>query len=139
MDQNPPSVTIFRGLKFGQTLNLGDPTPVYNFQQPYLLDEKDYIILTKTRNVLAIYAHTILAGATIIGFGILAKYFYSFYSRQTFKIEDWELISLLIAFIFSGLLLGIGVLLPNDKKKLLKTIKKHFKANERKIGALWKK
>ena len=80
MDQNPPSVTIFRGLKFGQTLNLGDPTPVYTFQQPYLLDEKDYMILTKTRNVLAIYAHAILAGATIFGFGILAKYFYSFYS-----------------------------------------------------------
>jgi len=139
MRENPASIKVFRGQKFGETLNLGDPTQVYTFQQPYLLDEKDYVILTKTRNILTTYAHTILAGATLIGFGILAKYFYSVFSKQTSKIEDWELISLLIAFIFSGLLLGIAILLPNDKKKLLKNIKKHFKENERIIGAIWKK
>jgi len=138
-DQNPASMTIIRGQKFAKTFNLGDPTQVYTFQQPYLLDEKDYIILTKTRNLLAAYAHSILAGATLLGFGVLAKYFYSIYSRQPSKIEEWELIVLLIAFIISGLLLGIGALLPNDRKKLLRNIQKHFKENERMVGALWKK
>lgn len=139
MDQNTASMTIIRDQKFGQTFNLGDPTQVYTFQQPYLLDEKDYIIFAKTRSPLAIYSHSILAGATFLGFGVLAKYFYSIYSKQPSKIEEWELISLLIAFIISGLLLGIGALLPNDKKKLLKKIKKYFKENERMVGALWKK
>lgn len=139
MDQITASMTIIRDQKFGKTFNLGDPTQVYTFQQPYLLDEKDYIILTKTHSSLATYAHTILGGATLIGFGVFAKYFHSIYSKQPSKIEEWELISLLIAFIISGLLLGIGALLPNDKKQLLKKIKKHFKENERMVGALWKK
>jgi hypothetical protein len=138
MGQTKHTLTIIQGRTFTQPLHLKDGSPrIFTFQEPYWLEEKDYLILTKTTSFLAIWAHTILAGATLYGITILARYiYYSNSSDKNIKIGDWELIALTIAFVLSGLLEILNVLLPNDKKKLLKEIGKHFEENQKFKGLI---
>ena len=89
-------------------------------QEPYLLDKADYHVLKAEERPLKTLANDALF--LCIGFGItlLAKYI------QSSEIQRWEWVTLFIAVGVTLLLFIVGMCLPNEKRRLLGEIKKHF-------------
>lgn len=132
MPQDQQTIRIIKDETFNTTYQLEDyPPGIYIFQKPYLLEKENYIILTKVKSTLAIFAFGVLGFAIALSFEIVGKYVYSFFSKVGPDIEGWRITTQLIAILVSMLLFILNACLPNEKKDLLKKIGKHFQDNQK--------
>jgi len=136
MAQESQDKTIIKGKRFIQTYRPEDPSQIICLSPLYLLDEKDYMILTKIKNSLSFWAY----GIAMLGVGLLipviSKYIHSLISDQASDIKSWEFIAVVIAFVSAIILKVVSCFYPDERKKLKKKIDKHFETSERKIGLL---
>ncbi len=105
---------------------------ISNFQimvshEPFVLAKDEYQVLKSGNSFIANSATNILAATIGIALIIAAKYF----SRT--KIEDWELYVFYFGLILTAAAFVLAKFLPNDKKKLLKKIDKHFEGGSKNI------
>ena len=120
--------TIFKNETFEETVPLKDSSKVpFISNEPYLLEEKDYLILTKIKSGLSFWTYGILMCAGGLFLAVAGKYIDSLISNQPTDIKNWELITLVLTILIGFLLKLLSICCPDDRKKLLKKIAEHFK------------
>jgi len=93
---------------------------------PFLLDEADFLRLTKSESLITTWAHRFFAGFVFFFVCLLAKLCNNTYLHGKSDITALDLITLgILAFLM--LLFGlIQVLLPSERKRTVKRIREHF-------------
>ena len=128
---------VVKDESFNNTIQLRDDTQkILISKEPYLLDETEYVILTKTRSNLSFWAYGIFMCAGGLFLNVAGKYFDSLLSNQAADIKNWELWVIVIALVTGIILKGISILFPGDRKKILKDIDQHFKTAQKYKGEL---
>lgn len=127
MVQKSTKRTIFKNETFEETVPLKDSSQVLISQEPYWLEEKDYVILTKIKSGLSFWAYGILICSFGLFLVVAGRYIDSLISKQPTDIKNWELITLGLTFLIGLLLKLLSIWCPDDRKKLLKKIGEHFK------------
>lgn len=139
MEEEAYKLTIVRDKSFADTYHpMYDAIGIYTFQKPYDLKENEYLILTKPNSKLSLWAHIILAGSIGWCISVFVRYVYSFFSQGS-DVKIWELLALFFTVVVTLILWGLSAVLPNDKKKLLQRISKHFEENQPLKGIVEKK
>lgn len=128
---------VVKDESFNNTIQLIDDTQkIFIFKEPYLLDETDYVILTKTRNNLSFLADGIFMCTGGLFLNVAGKYIDSLLSNQVANIKNWELWAIVIALVTGIILKSISIIFPGDRKKILKDINQHFKTAQKYKGEL---
>lgn len=112
-----------------------EKTNLYEIQKPYRLKEAEFVYL-KSESPWSKRFATVFLGSFVaysVLFGGKALYLYKSSSAGTSGttkvISGWELWVIAISLGLMILAYGIGALLPSKKKKVMKEIEDHFKAN----------
>jgi hypothetical protein len=93
---------------------------------PYLLDEADFLRLTKSESLTTTWAHRFFAGFVFFFVCLLAKLYNNTYLHGNSDITALDLITLgILAFLM--LLFGLmHLLFPSERKRTIKRIREHF-------------
>ncbi|WP_421232104.1 hypothetical protein [Aeromonas sp. 600276] len=98
---------------------------VTTMQQPYLLTEADFLRLKGSPPVTAAIATIIFSG--VIGYIVsLGPKIAHLFNGETSALTSDEIYTIIIGTVISIVLYAIGFFCPNDKKKLMSKIAKHF-------------
>lgn len=116
-NQQLDQTKVISGLSSGASIG--------TWQEDYPLTGRDYEHLRNGKPVIFNWANSILLTTIGLGLNILGKYL-SQKAGVTITIYTGEWIALLIGFTISVVLYGIGLALPNDRKKIMKKLKDHF-------------
>jgi hypothetical protein len=139
MEQTQHKISIIEDKTFENSLRLDDGYPrIFTVEEPYLLNESEYRILTKSTSIILVWAHTMLAGAAMYAISILARYIYQHASEEDTKVASVESLILAIAFVVAIFLEVIAALAPSDKRKIVKKIGKYFEGKQKFRGFLGK-
>lgn len=136
MAQESQDRTIVKDKTFIQTYKLKDSSQILCLSPVYPLEERDFIILTKTRSGLSFLIYGILMCAGALFLSVAGKYINSLISKQATDIKSWELIAIGVALIIVVILKVISIFYPDERNKLLKMIGEHFKTAKKHIGVL---
>ena len=97
-------------------------------RRPYLLERYDFDKIISIKGYLYGIATTLL-GATIgLFINMIAKLIGS-KMDTSIKFENWEIYAFFIALILMGIFYGIDYLVPNERRRIIKTISTHFESN----------
>lgn len=100
-------------------------TDIGTWQADYPLTGRDYEHLRNGKPVTYNWANSILLTSIGVGLNIIGKYI-SQQTNPTVVVYESEWWALGLGVLISGILYGIGSLLPNDRKLLMKKLKEHF-------------
>src|SRR5688500_2114283 len=106
------------------SINVGGPARDYYVQLPYRLSELEFWILTKGRSKFDTLAFAFLTGAAIALINAVTKLWLA---ESVFTAA--ELVSPVLIALAGAAIYGLGRLLPNEHRRLLSKIKKHFDTN----------
>lgn len=105
--------------------NLLNGQSVTTMQPPYLLTEADFLRLKGVPPVTAALATIVFSG--VVGYGVsLGPKIAPVFDGRESELTSGELRTIVIGTIASAVLYAIGFWWPNDKKKTMKKISKHF-------------
>lgn len=98
---------------------------VTTMQPPYLLTEADFLRLKGGPPVTAALATIVFSG--VVGYAVsLGPKIAPLFDGGKSQLTSGELSTMVVGTIASAVLYGIGFWWPNDKKKTMKKISKHF-------------
>ena len=113
---------------------LSQPIVVYNLlngqsvttmQLPYFLTEADFVRLKGGKPVTATLATIVFSG--VVGYAVsLGPKIAPLFDGGNSLLTSSESSTMMVGAIVSAILYGIGFWWPNDKKKTMKKISKHF-------------
>lgn len=112
----------YEGQQLNQTINVTDllnEQSITTMQKPFLLSEADFLRLKGKPPITASLSSMLFAGDIGYVISIASK----FKNKQLSAGEIWTVIIVLIIAI---LIYGVGFLFPNDQKRTIKKISKHF-------------
>lgn len=119
---------IIKGKTFTEPIHsdeqLTSQATVGSFQADFLLCEADYLRI-KSKPALQNWSHNIFLTAVGIGLLIIGKYLSKKYGYSA-EILIGEWIACGVGLILSLILYGLGLILPNEKKRVMKQIAEHF-------------
>jgi hypothetical protein len=102
-------------------------TAIGTWQEDYPLREVEFERIKNGKPVTFIWANSIFLTTLGFGLNLLAKG-YSHFTDGTPPIHKGEWIALSSGLAVSVILYIIGLCLPNNRKKVMKTIEQHFKS-----------
>lgn len=108
-----------------QVADLLSGTSIGTWQADYPLTGRDYEHLKNGKPITFDWANSILLTSIGIGLTLLGKYI-SAQTDPSVVIYKGEWLALATGLIISIVLYMIGLLLPNDRKKIMKKLKDHF-------------
>jgi len=101
-------------------------TSVGTWQEDYPLREVDFVHIKHGKPITYIWATSILLTTFGFGLNLLAKW-YSQTNNEISQITNGEWIAFGCGVFFSVILYVIGLMLPNERKKVMNNIESHFK------------
>ena len=107
--------------------NLLTDTSVGTWQEDYPLREVDFVHIKNGKPVTYIWANSVLLTTFGFGLNLLAKWFPQTDSNIP-QITNGEWIAFGCGIGISGILCIVGLMLPNERKKVMNDIKSHFKS-----------
>jgi len=122
-----------QGITQGKTLTetipldakVWDQFAVGLFQEVFLLCEADYLHIRNGKPMTLNWAHGFLLASVGLGLSIIGKLFsVPWGTHSSVHLGEW--IGLSVGFFISFVLYMIGLALPNDRKRVLKQIERHF-------------
>jgi len=134
MNQDEHTIKIYQDLTYSKPVKINDISGIYSLSKNFSLDKRDFIVLTKSTNRFSGASYTFLLISISFALKVFSKFVSPYFSNQYPVIESWEWILSIFALILAILLFGIGVFLLNDKKRLIKKIKKYFQQNPSFLG-----
>ena len=108
-----------------QVANLLSGTSIGTWQEDYPLTGRDYEHLKNGKPITFDWANSIFLTSIGIGLTLIGKYI-SGQTDPTVVIYKGEWLALAVGLIISIILYVIGLLLPNDRKKIMNKLKEHF-------------
>lgn len=116
-----------------------EPADFLASQRPYPVDRADYLTLRfPTSGVETVgYAFVVLSLGSIVN--LTAKWFDAVTSGSSFKVPTLDYWVAGIPFVLGLVMILLGRLLPNERRKLLKRMNKHFSDNPRFDGVVRKR
>jgi hypothetical protein len=118
----------FEGRQLSQPITINDllnGRSVATIQPPYLLTEADFERLKGAPPITAALATIVFSGVVGYAIGLGPKFAPMFELKPT-ELTSGEFTTIVAGTVISGFLYLIGCLWPNDKKKTMKKIAKHF-------------
>ena len=97
-------------------------------RSPFLLERYDFDKIVNTKGVLNGIATTLL-GATLGLFINMVAKFIGNKIDSTITFDNWEIYSFLLTLLLMGAFYGIDYFVPNERKKIVKKICRHFENN----------
>lgn len=116
----------YEGQQLSQTINvtgLLNGQSITTMQQPFLLSEADFLRLKGKPPITASFSFMIFGG--IIGYAIPLAPKLTLPLKNN-PITAGEIWTIIIGILIATLIYGVGSLFPNDQKKTIKRISKHF-------------
>lgn len=120
---------IYKNKVITQTViaeNLLTDTSVGTWQEDYPLREVDFVHIKNGKPVTYIWANSVLLTTFGFGLNLLSKWFPQTDSNIP-QITNGEWIAFGCGIGISGILYIVGLMLPNERKKVMNDIKSHFK------------
>ena len=111
--------------------NLLSGTNIGTWQADYPLTGRDYEHLRNGKPITLNWANSIFLASIGIGLTLMGK-FISQYKGSTVVIYHGEWTALACGLTISNILYLIGLLLPNDRKLIMKQLKNHFDSSPKK-------
>jgi hypothetical protein len=100
-------------------------TGVSMLREGYVLDEADFLRLKNGKQLTGSWATGMFL--VVLGFAIsLGPKVLPFIGGQKVDITKWDLVTLAVGTVISAALWVIGRLLPNERRKLMKTMEHYF-------------
>jgi len=109
---------------------VGEPM-IASLQCDFALCEADYVRLTTRGSKLFDAGVAVLLISLGFGIPIAAKLVSAWWSHTAAEVEGWQYWALAIGLIIALALAAIDRLLPNERRKLLREMKEHFKSHPR--------
>lgn len=104
---------------------------ISSLQADFPLCEADFLRLKNGNPKTLTAAHSILLTAAGLGLSIGGKYAEAIFNQSKVPIPKWEVYGFAIAIVIAALLYAVGLLFPNDKKKVMTDIETHFEKSPR--------
>jgi hypothetical protein len=125
---------IVEGRRFTQTFSMNTDTTepaISSLQADFGLCEVDFLHLKNGQPKTVIWAYSVLLTGVGLGISIMGKYVDRILNGTTTPIPKWEIYGSIAAIVIAALLCLLGLILPNEKKKVMKDIETHFKNSPR--------
>jgi len=100
-------------------------------QEPFYLTEADFIRLKNGRPKIFDWANALLLASLGFALSLLAKFIVGLVSTESPQWHIWEFVALSIGFLLAVILYVLGRLLPNEGKRVMGDIEKHFRTAPR--------
>jgi hypothetical protein len=104
---------------------------IASLQCDFSLCEADYLRLTTRGSRLADASIAVLLLSVGFGISIAAKHASAWWTHTAPKVDGWEYWALAIGIVATVILAVLSRLVPNEKRALLKAMKKHFESHPR--------
>jgi hypothetical protein len=111
---------------FMATDDLLSGTTIGTWQEDYPLRQVEFEWIKNSKPVTFIWASSILLATFGFGLNLLAKE-YSALTSNSPPISKGEWIAVVSGVLVSAVFYIVGLFLPNDRKKVMTTIERHFK------------
>ena len=92
---------------------------------PYFLEHYYFDKLVKGDSPFLTWANILLGAAIGLLINMFAKFFGS-KSDNTIKFDNWEVYAFIIALLLMLICYSIDYFVPNERKRIIKDIKRHF-------------
>jgi hypothetical protein len=123
---NPVSTPV---TKRDKPITVPEGTVIQVVVPVFPLHDGDFLRLTKVRSFTSIWAHSFFAGTGVWGVTLLAKFVDHKYFNGSGAVTHLEWVTLSILVILVVFFEALHLMLPSEKKKILKKIRAHFKTS----------
>jgi hypothetical protein len=129
------AITTIRDQNFAEPYRAPEGPSIYIIQPPFHLTEAEYFALCGGAGRLAVWAHGFVAGSLTVLVHEAAKWIHALATGRQFQMDPVDKIVIWIAIGGAIVLEVINALLPTNRSRLMKRIKKHFNRNRPSLGA----
>lgn len=94
-------------------------------RQPYLLERYDFSVISRTESFWFNLGNTLFGASLGLFINMIAKLIANKIDPKI-QFHDWEIYAVVVAIIFMGISFLVNHFVPNEKRRVVNIIKKHF-------------